>query len=516
MRRLLLSVSIVNLFLSTCCFAFGFTRVSNHSQELSPPVFDSNPQLDMVLTNRRPILSIGNPSSCPKKFTIEYEISKDPAFPQNKTIHYDSIRPENKKITEFQVKKGDDLSDGTYYWRARCVSSKGNHSKWVETRFHVNVKDSRTFSGYLRAPVKNIEVSGGQNPRNIIEWNDQGQDSFWNSVLTAGETFSWVMLDMGKPIPVSRFWMLSTRKPTMASGWLTHFAWQSSNDAKSWKDIPGTEIKHNNTFRNTIDFKPVNARYYRLVIYSQNALQAQIDEIIPYVKGQPKVPKVPSGKYVLIIGNQMNGYTYTQLAKFVEARGYKTVVIPHYEFSCQIFRKLKNKPMAIILSGNNASWPNLPLFEYYGEFELVRTNDDIPMMGICAGNEFIPMSYGISFVHWMGWFDSTLFRLAKGEKPEKVRIKKDFQNDQIFEGLPNPFQTIEIHSWAISPLFLKDKRYREFRETSSTSYIQMLKSTKRSVYSEQFHAEVVNKYNQSAKYLENFLMIANDKYNKKD
>ena len=453
---------LVLLLLSVCCLAFytaggfGYKQSIPKGIHVYPPAFDSNPQLDMVLTNNRPILSVGNPPSCPGNFTICYELSKNSAFPPKETIHYDGIQPQNKTLTEFQVKRGDELSDGIYYWRAKCVDSQGNQSRWIKTRFHVNVNGSRTFSGYMRVPIKRIEGSGAANPKNITDWSDQGLISFWNSTPSGGELFSWIILDMGRPVPISRFWMLSTNKTTLSNGWLTHFVWQYSHDKKKWIDIPGTEVKHNDTYKNIIDFKPVNARYYRLVIRSQNGLQAQLNVVIPYRKGQPAVPKVPSGKYVLIIGNQMNGYTYTDLVKFVERCGYNAVVIPHYEFAYQTFQKLRNKPMAIILSGNNAAWTSLPMFEYYGEFELIRRNYDVPMMGICAGHEFMAMAYGISFVHYMGWSDDTAFRLVGGKRPPcEVKRSKKFKNDPIFEGVPDPFKVVEIHSWAISPLFSK-------------------------------------------------------------
>jgi anthranilate/para-aminobenzoate synthase component II len=284
--------------------------------------------------------------------------------------------------------------------------------------------------------------------------------------------------------------------------------WQSSDDGYTWTDIEGIEIRDNDTYRNIIDFKPVNTRYYRLVIYSQNALQAQINSIIPYVRGAPEVPDVPDGDYVLIIGNQMNGFTYTQIARFVENRGYETVTIPHQDISLKILRALRKRPMAIIFSGNNADWQYLPLFEFFGEFEIIRKVYDIPMMGICAGHEFYAMAYGISFAHWMGWFDDTMLSLAKGQTPEKVRILPQYVDDPIYEGVPNPFRAIEIHSWAISPLFLQDERYKEFHVTAETSYIQALKSSKRPAYSAQFHGAVVNKYNQSGIYLANFLKVA--------
>ena len=486
------------------------SSTSTTAQQMAPaPTFDNNPQLDMILTNARPVLSIKNPVGMRDTYTITYEISPDPHFSPHETIVYEGIRQQNRYISEKQVESRHQLKDGVYYWRAKTVDHQGRVSDWVRTRFYVDVQNSRTFSGYLRAPVQHVSASTGEDPENITDWSDQGQITYWNnSPRAADEPFSWVVLDMGRKTPITRFWMLSTRQTTPAPGWLTHFVWQGSYDGRTWTDIEGTEIKNNDTYRNIIDFKPVNTRYYRLVIYSQNALQAQINAIIPYVRGEPGVPDVPHGDYVLIIGNQMNGFTYTQLAKFVESRGYQAVTVPHQDISLPVLRALSNRPMAIIFSGNNADWQYLPLFEFYGEFEVIRKIHDTPMMGICAGHEFYAMAYGISFAHWMGWFDDTMFRLTRGETPEKVRIMPSFLADPIYAGVPNPFRAVEIHSWAISPLFPRDARYQEFHVTAETSYIQALKSIKRPAYSAQFHGAVVNDYNQSGMYLSNFLKIA--------
>jgi anthranilate/para-aminobenzoate synthase component II len=476
---------------------------------IPPPTFNNNPQLDVVCTNTQPILSVGNPGGLEDTYTITFEISTEKQF-QSNVIRYEGIAQQNKHVSEKQIERNDALADGTYYWRAKTITAVAE-SAWVTTRFYVDVKNSQTFSGYLRAEVKEVHVSGGQDPKNITDWNDQGQITYWNSEPAGyGHSESWVMLDMGKQSPISRFWMLSTRESTLAAGWLQDFVWQGSNDGVAWADIPATAFHHNDTYRNIIDFTPVNTRYYRLVIYSPNALQAQINCIIPYIKGTPEVFAVPEGKYVLLIGNQMNGFTYTQLAEFVQTQGYITVTVPHYEMSLQVLESLANKPMAIIFSGNNADWQNLPMFEYYGEFEMYREVDDIPMMGICAGNEFYAMAYGQSFAHWMGWFDDTIFRLTEDQDIEQVQVIDAFKSDPIFEGIADGFNAVEIHSWAISPLFLEDPRYSEFVETARTSYIQTIKSTKRPCYSEQFHGAVVDKFNQSGMYLANFLTIADN------
>jgi len=505
MKRLCLCAAII-IFAAGLA---GCSKPSGYRKAVAPPTLDNNPQLDMVMTNRRPILSVSNPKGIHATCTLTFEISSDPAFAPEKTITYTGIRPLDKYTSAKQIETRHELSDGTYYWRAKTVNEYGASSAWVQTRFYLDVEHSRTFSGYLRTPVQKVTASGGEYPANIIDWTDQGQAAYWNSEPPAkGEKFSWVIFDMGRPTPVSRFWMLSTRQTTPAAGWLKHFVWQSSADGEKWTSIPGTEVKGNDTYRNIIDFAPVNQRYYRLAIFSQNSLQAQLNVVIPYVKGQPPVPDVPDSDYILIIGNQMNGFTYTQLADFVHDHGFKTVTIPHYEMSLAVLRALRHKPTAIIFSGNNADWQYLPMFEYYGEFEMYREVNNIPMMGICAGNEFYAIAYGMSFAYWMGWFDDTIFRLSQGETPEKIKILPDFVDDPIFKGVPNPFQAVEIHSWAINPLFLDDPRYNEFKVTSKTSYIQTIKSTKRPVYSEQFHGAVVDSYNQSEKYLANFLKVA--------
>nr|MBC8522452.1 discoidin domain-containing protein [PVC group bacterium] len=338
------------------------------------PSFDNNPQLDVICTNTQPILSVGNPVGV-DDYTITFEISIDPNFAKN-VIRYEGIVQQNPYISEKQIEVNDSLADGTYYWRAKTVT-ESNESDWNTTRFYVDVANSQTFSGYMRAEVRSIQVSSGQDAKNIIDWNDQGQITFWNSSPSGIDgTDSWVVFDMGRSTPITRFWMLSKRHSTLSAGWLTDFIWQSSYDGVNWVNIKEAEVVGNDTYRNIIDFEPVNTRYYRLLITKQNALQAQINCIIPYVKATPRIPVVPQSQYVLIIGNQMNGYTYTHLADFVEAHGFATLIIPHYEFSLQVLRSLKSKPMAIIFSGNNADWQNLPMFEYYGEFEVYREVDD--------------------------------------------------------------------------------------------------------------------------------------------
>ena len=481
-------------------------------REVAAPSLHNNPQLDMTLTNDRPIFSAANPAGLRGEFTMTFEISADPEFPRGATTTYEGIKPLDRFNTCKQIEPGHELADGTYYWRARTVAEDGAESAWAMTRFHVDVAGSRTFAGFLRAPVAAISASGGEDPENVIEWNDLGLLSSWNSEPpAAGEEFSWVAFDMGAPVPVTRFWMLSTPSTVPASGWLKDFHFQSSADGKQWTDLPGTSVTGNNTYTNTIDFEPVNARYYRLCIRDQHGLQAILNMVIPYVRGEAPVPEVPDGDYVLLVGNQMNGFTYTQLAKFVENCGYPVVTVPHHQMSLAVLRSLRHPPMALICSGNNADYQYMPMFEYYGEFEVIRENAEIPMLGICAGNQFYAMAYGLTFAYWMGWFDDSIFHLDQGQTPDVVEIVPEHADDPVFRGLPNPFRAVEIHSWAIHPFFLQDPRHAEFELIAQSSYVQAIKSTRRLAYTCQFHPAVVDEYNQSGDYLRNFLALARAK-----
>ena len=158
--------------------------------------------------------------------------------------------------------------------------------------------------------------------------------------------------------------------------------------------------------------------------------------------------------------------------------------------------KLSRKPAAIVLSGNNADYPNLPMFEHNGEFEIIRQSD-IPMLGICAGHQFLAMAYGYTRARSMGWSDISAMEPVR--KMTRVKILKD---DPIFEGIEDNFIAPEIHGWAVV------EPAEEFEIIAKSSYIQSQKSTKRLIYGIQFHSEIHEQYNHGRKVIENFLKLA--------
>jgi GMP synthase-like glutamine amidotransferase len=357
----------------------------------------------------------------------------------------------------------------------------------------------------VRIPVKGVQTSTGYNAKNIVDLDDPGQATFWQST-PPGDPNQWVVFDLGKRWKVSRIWMLSNPSwpdGNVGDGWLKDFAWEVSDDLSTWKDITGANVSDNNTFRNILRFEPVEARYLGLHIKAWHGYAPQINAITLYSPGMPRVPQVPDKDYVLVVGNQQNGFTFTELAQFIQGLGLNlaTVTVPHYEVSLDMVKNLKRKPVAIVLSGSNANYANLPMFEFNGEFELIR-QADVPILGICCGHQMTALAYGYTNVRAMGWSDISSMRL---KDPTEIRIVK---KDPIFKGMQTPFVAAEVHSWAVARL---PKHYEVIAEST---YVQCLKSTAKDLYGEQFHAEIKVPYNQGKPYLVNFLKMAIEKARK--
>ncbi len=467
---------------------------------LSAPRLTNNPSLDVIVTTGQPLLSFFSApgGTAPRKYIIQ--IDKVPTFSSKALIEYRDVPEESNLVTSFSVKKKDALDDKTrYYWRVRAVDSSGEPGPWGASRFFVDTESDDSFMNLVRIPVKSVETSSGSNAKNIVDLDDPGQVSFWQST-PPGEPTQWVIFDLGKRWKVSRIWMLSNPSwadAEVGDGWLKDFVWQASDNLTAWRDINGARVIDNDTFRNILRFDPVETRYLRLLIRAWHGYAAQINAVTLYSPGRPPVPEVPDRDYVLIVGNQQNGYTFTELAKFVEGLGLDlaTLTVPHYEVSQGMLKNLKRKPVAIVLSGNNAGYANLPMFEYNGEFEIVR-HSDIPILGICCGHQMTALAYGYTNVRAMGWSDISSVRL---KDPTETRIVKE---DPIFMGMPNPFTAPEVHGWAVVRL------PRHYEIIAESTYVQCLKSSAKLLYGEQFHAEIAAPYNQAKPYLVNFLKMA--------
>lgn len=495
-------------FLQLICCSNISAEISsdNKVDALTAPDLTNNPSWDIIATSNRPLFSFFNASGGIGERTYILQIDKVPTFDSKDLIEYKNIPETNKYVTERRcisdklTNSEHQLTDKTrYYWRVRAVDSQGNQGPWGHSRFFLDIESNKTFMNMVRIHVANIEVSSGQNPKNIMDLDDPGQETFWQAAPS--ETAQWIKFDFGKEQEVARMWLLSNIESS-PEGWLKNFVLQQSDDGKTWNDIPGTSFNDNDTFRNIINFTPTKIRYLRLLINDWHGYAAQVNAVTLYAPGKPPIPKTPDSDYVVLIGNQENGYTFSQLAQFIENLdlGLKTLTIPHYKASLEMINNLNHKPVAIVLSGNNANYPNLPMFEYNGEYEIIRESD-IPIIGICCGIQQLAMAYGYTYARSLGWED--ISSLESRQDLTKIDIIKQ---DPIFDGIPNPFTAVEIHGWAVAIL------PKDYEIIAESSYIQGIKNKSKMIYGEQFHAEIPAPYNEGTPYLVNFLKMAKTIY----
>ena len=477
----------------------GFLIVCPSAAEnLTAPSLTNNPRLDVIVTNKRPLLTFYNASGGTGQRTYIIQIDKSPTFDSSSLVEYNNVPETNEVITSKRIDKQDALQDKTkYYWRVRAVDEAGDQGPWAKSRFTLDTTSDDAFMNLVRIPIKKVEVSSGEVPEYIIDITDHGQATFWRAA-PPGDPVQWVRLDLGKVKQIKRIWMLSN--PHKPDGWLKNFVWQMSKDGKSWQDIPGTKFKNNDTYRNIIDIKPVAARYLKLVINQWYGYAPQVNLITLYSPGKPRVPDAPSKDYVLLVGNQKNGRCFTGLEDFVKSLDLNltTLTIPHFKVSMEMLQKLDKKPVAIILSGSNSGYHDLPMFEYNGEFEIIRQSK-VPILGICCGHQLTVMAYGYTFVRDMGWHDITSLNLQAFKSINPITIKK---KDTIFEGIPNDFMAAEVHGWEVAQL------PEDYEIIAFSNYVEALRSKSRMLYGAQFHPEINVSYNQSAPYLENFLLKA--------
>lgn len=488
--------------LSIVLFAFIYSNnCFCQTINIAPPSLTNNPSFDVICTNDQPLLTFYNAKGGEGELKYTIQISTEKEFKGN-YLEYSNVTAKNKYITTKLIQDNDKLlvDKQYYYWRVKAVDSYGNESSWAISRFFLDTKSDDQFMNLTRVDVSSIEVSGGANQENIIDITDIGNTTHWEPP-PPGDIKPWVEFTFSTPTKISRVWMLSN--PNSKEGWITDYYWMSSLDGKNWTTIHETITTENYTYRNIIDFSPVSAKYLKLIINDFYGYAPQLYTTIFYSKGIPEPPAVPNEDYVLIIGNQLNGFTFTNLANFVEDLDFNlpTVTIPHYEVSLNLLESLVPQPIAIIFSGNNANYPNIPMYEFNGGFEIVR-NSNIPILGICAGHQLEVMAYGYTYAHSTGWFDNTVMDIETDIKPDSIEIVK---KSSIFTGISNPFFGVEIHSWATAEEVFPRIG---FEVLARSSYVQAQKKKGKLIFGEQFHAEVNISANQGKPMISNFLSIA--------
>jgi hypothetical protein len=148
--------------------------------EITAPKLTNNPSLDVICTNQKPLLSFFRSKGGFGKRLYTIQLDTNSNFNSQNLIEYKNIEELNEFLVEKRLDKP--LIDKTrYYWRAKATDEKGYESPWSFSRFYIDTDDNKHFMNLIRVPITSVEVSTGQNPKNLIDYDDPGQVTFWTS-----------------------------------------------------------------------------------------------------------------------------------------------------------------------------------------------------------------------------------------------------------------------------------------------------------------------------------------------
>jgi GMP synthase-like glutamine amidotransferase len=484
---------------ATLLFAGLFCGTAYAACEITAPQLTTNPNFDVVVTRVTPLLSFKNASGGEGKRVYEIQVARDKEFKDGLASY---TLPENAEgVSALPIPAQKPLTNKTrWYWRVRAKDVTGTAGPWAESRFFVDTQSDKAFMHLTRALPVSVKVSSGSDPKNLIDYTDQGLSTQWRAAPPGSDT-PWVELDLGEQRTISRCWMLADAGDK--DGWPIAFRWLASSDGVTWTEA--AKVSDGDTYRFILEIPKVTARFWRLEISAWTGYSPALNELLLFAPGAPAVPSPPDGPYVLVIGNQHNGFTFTELAARVHEMvpELTTLTVPYYEASLAMYDALPNKPVAILLSGNNADYNDLPMFEYNGEFEIIRAAP-VPILGICAGHQMLSFASGYTRVRSMGHSD-----ISAMEKPRQYSQIRTMVEDPLFKNLPQPFTAPEVHGWAVYDL------PEGFEVVAESGYIQAVHSRDGRLHGTQFHPEIKVSYNQAARVLLRFLQDALDQYKRR-
>jgi len=510
----------VGVFLLAWLVSFGFAAIGG---DLSAPSLTNHPRLDTIVTNQRPLLSIFNSEGGTSPRTYLFQVDTTPTFDGPGLIEY--LVPETPgadaekiakppRVTSKRLEKGDELQDETtYYWRAKAIDATGTESAWgteaggMTARFIVDLSSDDVFSGLIRTPITEVTTSPGMDSQNIADPGGYAAaETYW--IGYSSQNRHWIKFDLGEPEAVSTIWMLSRRMEI--SGRPQDFVWQYSASGDSWTDIEETRTKDADGLRHLLEIEPVTARYFRLLITGWHGPAPVINEILLYSPGTPSLPNIPNDPYVLVVGNGFTGTGGSNVLNMVKGAGLglETLYVPYYEVSMEMLRKLDPQPVAIITSGFGRWYETIPMFEFNGEYEIIRQEANIPLLGICGGHQLLVMAYGYTFARDMGrgFYTRSVEYLTEDFYPIHIEI-----DDPIFDGMPNPFYGPEYHGWDV--VVLQDDEEDVYLSLAVSDWMgnEIIKHKDRMVYGEQFHGERNQPFNVARMFQINFLRMALDR-----
>jgi GMP synthase-like glutamine amidotransferase len=541
-----LCVALVVLLGATCVQAVASTTQpastgsqASRSTELTAPVLATAPRLDQVVTGLTPLMSWANSEGGSGTRTYTLEIDTTPKFNSRNLRQYSGIK-EDVHITSFHLPEPLE-DDRQYFWRVRASDAEGNRSGWgaeiggITARFHVRSDWDEKFFG-VRVPVAAITASSGTNAAAIQSYQEDGLDG-WTGA--PGESSHWVQFDLGEAQPVSRIWMLfkepgwkprnQTRfafvtRPTDLSGRLASYEWQSSNDGRTWRTVPGTRVRNADGYRNyaILDDKPVTARYFRLAISRWHGEAPRVNEVTFYRAGPAPAIQAPEKDYVIVVGNfrsdqsnRNSAFRDAVLGLNGHVRGnwdLEVLEIPAYNISLAALEALKKKPVAIFLTGFSRWQEMQPEFEYNGLYEIIRSTQ-VPLYGACGGLQLMAQQSDYTYARDTGRFYGTGLGLPPAEAlkrtvDEDVPAINIVKHDPVFAGLVTPFYGPESHGWKVAVVPEGFEVLATSVDSKGLTVVELMRAKDRMIYGTQFHAENAQAHSAAKLLLVNFIHMA--------
>jgi anthranilate/para-aminobenzoate synthase component II len=484
------------------------------TKTLAAPSLTNQPRLDTIVTNECPLLTIFNSVGGVTPRTYIFQIDKVPTFDSKTLIEYRVPESTNSLATSKRIERGDELTDNTiYYWRVKAIDATGQCSSWgtevggITSRFKVDLKYNKRFMNLVRIPIKNIITPTGRGKENLTHLGGY-DDVITQWVGYKNRRVHYIQLDLGTQRKICRIWLLCEHEKM--DGRIKDFVWEYNENGNDWTAIKETQVEASNGFRWIQDFTPIKSRYFRLAITRWHGSLPRINEIELFGPGILPIPKVPNGDYVLVVGNEHDGREYRDNSPIVSAikksgLNLKAFVIPYYEACPRVIKALDHPPVAVILSGFSRWYETLPMFEFNGEYEIIRQEKNIPILGICGGCQFFVMAYGYTFARDIGkkFFTHSVKDLIKKDAPSPIKILKE---DPIFNGIPNPFYAVKFQGWEVAIVG------SQYETLAASDCIEVIKRKGRMIYGVQFHPESDTPFNMGRIILLNFLKMALDRF----
>jgi anthranilate synthase component 2 len=170
---------------------------------------------------------------------------------------------------------------------------------------------------------------------------------------------------------------------------------------------------------------------------------------------------------LITVVDNYDSFTYNLVQQIERLAGERLRVIRNDAFEPQAL--LDEKPRAIVISPG----PGTPARA--GRcIELIRANEDIPLLGVCLGHQAIAEAFGASVV--------------RGRVPVHGKVSEvAHQGEGLFAGCPQPMHSARYHSLVVARETLPDF-FRIDAETDDGA-IMAISHRHRPIFGIQFHPE---------------------------